>query len=226
MDSGAPPPARALGPGEAHALGWLAVALSNAIAIALLPYPGELAIRLIHHAFDFGQVLALALASLGVAWLWARFGGRRRWLAPLALAASALALSLATLVPDFTNFAERMDQPWLAYAGAALTSQAIPAAFVAGTLLASRRGRMLAVAATSGMLLTHYLVLVRAYPGIHLYWVWAAVTLFARAFRGAALPRRLARATVPSNAARAALGLAALGALARREPTRRIRTAE
>jgi arylsulfatase A-like enzyme len=216
MVSGAPLPARrALSAGEAHALGWLAVALSNAVAIALLPYPGAVAIRLIHHAFDFGQVLSLALASLGVAWVWSRLGNRGRKLAPLVLALAALALSLVTLVPDFTNFAERREQPWLAYAGAALTSQAVPAAFVAGGLLASRRGRIAAAALAGGMLLTHHLVLLRAYPGIHLYWVWAAVTLFGRSFSGAVLPSRLAAgSSLRGNVARAALGLASLGALA------------
>jgi arylsulfatase A-like enzyme len=215
MVSGAPLPARrALSTGEAHALGWLVVALSNAAAIAFLPYPGALSIRVVHHLFDFGQGLALALVSLGVGAAWPRFGSRGRNVAPFVLAAVALALSAVTLVPDFTNFAERMAQPWLAYAGGAMTSLVVPAAFVAGGRLASPRGRVAAAAVATGMLVVHHLVLIRAYPGIHLYWVWAAVTLFGRAFGGAPLPHRLARVTLPVPVARAALGIAALGALA------------
>ncbi|HEX6273199.1 MAG TPA: sulfatase [Polyangiaceae bacterium] len=210
----APPAPRSLRTGEAHALGWLVVALSNAVAIALLPYPGALSIRLTHHVFDFGQVLALALVSLGVGSVWPRFGARARKLAPFVLALFALALSAATLVPDFTNFAERLDHPWLAYAGAAMTSQAVPAAFVAGGRLASPRGRIAAGIIAFAMVFVHHVVLVRAYPGIHLYWVWTAVTLFGRAFSGAALPNRLASLTLRPSVIRAALGLAALGAVA------------
>ncbi|HEX6277716.1 MAG TPA: hypothetical protein VFZ53_31960, partial [Polyangiaceae bacterium] len=53
-----------LSPAQATLLGWLAVALWNAGDIARLPLRnGGLSARLLHHALDFGQVLAVALAS-------------------------------------------------------------------------------------------------------------------------------------------------------------------
>jgi arylsulfatase A-like enzyme len=179
-----------LGPAAAQALAWLVVAVSNLATISLLPFPvHHPATRFLHYWFDVSQMVALGLLAATVTWGWQRLLGERRLLATLALAGFALLLGLVALEPDFKNWSERIDHPWLSFVGAALASQSVPLALLVGRKLAKPRWRALGLALGLSVLSLHHVLLPGDYPGIHVFWVFAAATLMGASATGVPLPR-------------------------------------
>lgn len=205
-----------LGPAGAWLFAWTWVALVNQVALARLARPRTRALeRALHHAFDLGQLAALALLCAGVAGAWVRWGSKRRGAATAALAMASIAVGLIVLPDDFARFAERKDLPWAPWPMAAAVALAVPAAFLAG-MLARRRwlrpfGPVVAVAAA----VANHLVLEADYSGLHLALVWTAVAFAGSAMTGAVVPEVLVRrppraAAVVAEAAVALLAAATL----------------
>lgn len=192
MHGGAAAPDRpTLCPAAALGVAWLVVAVSNLAAISLLPFPvRHPATRFAHYWFDVSHMVAVGLLAVAVSWAWKRFVGERKLLATLGLAGFALVLGFVVLLPDFRNWSQRIHRPWFAFVAAALASQSVPLAHVAGRWLARPKWRIVAMVLGFAVLGLHHLLLPGDYFGIHVFWVFGAATLMGAALAGAALPSK------------------------------------
>jgi hypothetical protein len=209
-----PPPPETLGPARAWVLAWTFGALVNFAFIAALAWPkAGLRTRLLHHTFDLGHMLFLGLVAAGIATLWRRFGPARPIWALVALEIGAVAAGLVLLPEDLENFSRNFPgPPWLVMAALVTSAMtAIPAAVVAGGLLARRGLRPIAVAIGLAVFVVNNVVLSGDYPGGHFLFAWAAASLVASALTDAPPHRRLLRA---AEGRRSAVLLAAATALA------------
>lgn len=233
-----PPPSRLA---RGQFIGWTALGIVNAAVIAArLPLPrGGLGVRLFHHAYDAGQMLAVALLSAAAVEAWRRWGSRRRLLGYAALAAVALAVGAVVLPEDLGVLATKIPGPLLLWrvvlvSGVALTvpvAAAVTRALVersapAGgswiTRLWSRRFtralpsspglRALAALAGLALAVANHFVLDNDYPGVHLFCTWIAAMMIGIAASielPTLLPRRARLALHAVLALVAAVSLAA-----------------
>lgn len=189
---------RPLKPPVAALLGWLVVALWNAVGIARIPLsPRGSGIRLAHHATDLGHVLAIGLSIALLVALWRRAGARRstglprRW-AIAAIAGLSAGVSQITLRADLANGIERIDlfssQKWVLPSACAALSLAVPASFLAGVWLRQAGLRVLGLALGLGCILGNDFVLVSGYPGLHVLIATCGSTLLGTSLCGVRLP--------------------------------------
>ncbi len=179
-------------------VGAVAVALSNAVAIALVvPWPaGGVRVRLWHHVFDgvlllgLGALLSLpAAAAALVPRAWRNWKSTALgWLGLSVLATLAMQWTLGThlrrqAVSVLDGRAEALLYPLYL----ALCGLAIPAALLVGGLAGAHRYAALVPLALSvaGMVLGHA-VLRDDYPGVHAAIFWTSACLF-----GLAVARRI-----------------------------------
>jgi len=214
-----PAPLRSPAP-LAHLLAWTGLALINAIAIALLPTPaGGVWVRVLHHTYDAGHMLALGLVAALVSAAWNRFGRPRLTYAALALLAALVALIL--LKRDLAGFTEQIagerSADLVAFGLASIASLAVPAALWAGARLARGPLRAVGIALSLAGGAANAIVLQNDYPGVHLFLAWISASLAAGSLTDLPLPARL-RATRARRARRillAAVATASLGTIVR-----------
>jgi len=192
-----------------HCIAWVAAAVVNAAYIATLKMPpGGLKVRLAHHFYDAGQLLAVGLLSWAVILGWG--GARRKWAKLQSKRSSLVALTLLSIAvgyfalrPSFRGLAERIGfamgyaedaepepQQTLLYLALSLS---VPAAYFVGARMARRGWRWGAVGTALAALVMHERVIDGAYPGVHCYVSWSAATLAGTALSGTSL------ASVPSG---------------------------
>ncbi|MDI1482056.1 sulfatase [Polyangium sp. y55x31] len=184
---------------DAILLAWITAAVTNAITIARsFALPPRLVTRVLHHAFDTGQFLALGLASAGLVGLYVRFGRARPRTSAAVLVVLCLALGALVLPSDLATATERHAsghaawvQPALLVLSVSLLALTVPLAVLLGRLAARPYLRWLAVAAAAALLSANPVLLQGDYAGARLFVAFAAVALFAAALAGAALPARL-----------------------------------
>jgi arylsulfatase A-like enzyme len=208
-------------------LGWLGVAFGNAVAIAALPWGRSgVATRLVHLSFDLGHTLALGLVVLLLVAGWDRFGSSRRIVSVLALAAVSSAVFVVVLVPDLRGAVERWTDSTevdaLVVLAAILLALAVPAAVVAGRIVAHRLrfGRALGSAVALGLIVANHFLLVSGYPGAHLWIATVAATLLGASLAGRELGPRWAKRRTWSRPLLAAGTAAALASLLVPAPSR------
>jgi hypothetical protein len=183
-------PRQGLSPVQAALAGWLSVALWNAGDIAQLPLRTGAA-RALHHAIDFGHVLAVALATaLGIG-LRARF--RRRLASTAVVAVFAGALGPVVLSGDLEGALERLlpehASPWLSFVVCVAASQVVTACFALGRLGARASVRWFPTASGLALVALHAVVLKNGYPGVHVLLSACGATLVAASQSGAERPR-------------------------------------
>ena len=185
----APPP-----PTAPYLAGWIAVALVDAVVVAIeLPSRTKAAARAAVHFRDAFQLVALGLVATLLAMLARRVASRRPRLVLLAAAALAGAIGAVVLREDFSGPAERMPGP-VAVWGVALpivVAQAAPLSAVLGGLLARRWVRLLGVAFGVALAALHAISYPRSYEGTHLLAAAVAATLIGASLRGAAFVDRV-----------------------------------
>ena len=168
--------------------------LTSAAALASAPPSDQgLQVRGLHHLFQAGRLLALALVVLLGITAARRLGLLARRRGYLLLGALSLTVGAATLPDELPNFAGTVlpSAPLLAMWALALgVSGAVVAAAAVGRALARPGLRWLVVGAGAAVLLVHARVLAAGYPGAHLFMVAAAVAAIAGALVTARLPRR------------------------------------
>ena len=167
--------------------------LANAVALALTDAPMQgLRVRGLHHVYQAGRHLGVALLAAAVLVLCRRLRLLERRRGYLVLAAFALLVGAETLTEDLANFAGTVlpAAPQLAlWALVVVVAGGVVAAAAVGRWLARPRLRWLAVAGGAAVLFVHPFVLETGYPGAHLFLAAAAVALIAGALVTAALPR-------------------------------------
>ena len=215
-----------MSPSAAAALGWLLVALGNAVGIAAVPLAGlDPWTRLLHLLFDAGHTLSLALTAYGLTALWRSFGPARfRW-ALLVLALASTALFNLVLAKDLSGAVERWTNStevgWLIAIGCTLLALAVPTAVVIGRW-SSRFGyigRGLGVAVALGVVVANHHVLESGYAGAHFWLATLAATLLGASLTGLELGRAR-RVTAWSRPLLAAAVAAALVSLLVAPPSR------
>ena len=170
-----------------------ALLLANAVALALTDAPMQgLRVRGLHHVYQAGRHLGVALVAAVLLVLCRRLGLLERRRGYLVLAAVALLVGAQTLTEDLANFAGTLlpAAPQVAvWLLVAVVAGGVVAAAAVGRWLARPRWRWLAVVAGVLVLGVHPFVLETGYPGAHLFLAAAAVALIAAALVTAPLPR-------------------------------------
>ncbi len=196
---------REVSPELAIFLGWIALAATNAIFItAAVPRPPSgVLVRVLHHLFDAGHLLALgALSTLLVA-AFRRVRPRfaeRGLVSAIVISLVALGAGSLMLGPDLDNLSSRVAlQTRLAgiwpvvilnlLVGA--TSLGITLAWILGRVLARPLLRWLSLVAGIAAEVANELILKNDYEGGHFFLAWAAAVLIGASLEGAALPERL-----------------------------------
>jgi arylsulfatase A-like enzyme len=179
-------------------VGWLAVAIVNVVWIARMPlHAGAFQSRLVHVLYDFGQTMALGLASFGIVWAWTKWGPRRRRVFDyLGVALFAIAVFQFVLPEDLEGFVDR----WTDSRGgeptvralAAVLSLAILACFAFGRLLARGALRAIPVVSSFALIVANGYVLVNGYPGAHFWIACSGATLLSASLAGARVPPAVA----------------------------------
>jgi arylsulfatase A-like enzyme len=182
-----------LGAAGGQLLGFLALALLDALLIAVLvPRPPSLATRVFHHAYDAAQLLALGLAASTAVDVWQRRGPSRPFWAYLALAALGAAAGVPILSPDLhgavTTLTPGGDPTLWLGAFLILAGLGLAGAALLGRLLARPLVRFAGVAAGLAVGVANHLLLENDYPGVHFYAGWAAATLIGASLQGSLLP--------------------------------------
>lgn len=162
--------------------GWALVAAVNAVVIAVTPLPRAGAgPRVLHHAYDAGQLLALGVLSAAAVMLWQRVRAWSRALDAAANFACAAGLGGWMLVDDFDGFAGDLvgdGRAWLVIAlGVTAFALGVPLAALAGRRLARGRLRLIAVGAAVVLTAANHLVASHDYPGVHFFVAWWAAVL-------------------------------------------------
>lgn len=193
--------------GEAQFLGWVGAAAVNAVTILTLTMPsGGFSVRLKHHLYDAGQLLAFGL----LVWLavagWERFGLKRRFAGLAATAITTMGVGLFVLPPTLRGLAEQIGfafgyppeaepEPQLTLISLFFALSVPAAALVAGWLMqfATKRPkiRWALLAFSLAALVVNERLLSGEYEGVHFYISWSAVTIAGAALCGLTLPRRL-----------------------------------
>lgn len=177
--------------GAAQLVAWCALALVNQpMLVARLP-PAPLGTRLLHHAFDAGQLIALGVLSLGLVRLarqalsWLPCGRWRGHFSAGLLGGVGFAVAMATIGEDVSNLAMRLE------ARLALVRLAASLAFalvLVATLLWRRLTpaplRLAGLPVGAAVAAGNALVLVGDYPAVHLLVAWLAALLVGIAVEG------------------------------------------
>jgi hypothetical protein len=207
-----------IGPAGAKLVGFCALALENQVIVLLRGGGGRIGTRLLHHAYDAGQLVALGLFSFLGSLLAGRLIERVPRLGNTLLTRAGLLatavffVSLATVTDDVTNAAGRYGLPLTVAVLAASLAFAVALGVTAflGALTNRRARAALAVAGlTTGA--ANAFVLRGDYPAVHLMLGWFSALLVAQGVEGApfSLPRALSlRARHLSLVALAVLSLA------------------
>ncbi|MEO7329317.1 MAG: sulfatase-like hydrolase/transferase [Minicystis sp.] len=188
----------ALGAAGGVLFGFAALGMVNAVMIVVkVPLPHNLSVRVYHHVYDAGQMLALGLGASAVVELWSRWGPRRPVWGYLATALAAGLAAIPLLSADLTGAVTTLTpggNPTL-WLGLFLTASGIAVMMVAliGRLLARRYLRWLGVLLGLAAGVANHLLLENDYPGVHFYLTWVAALLIGASLHGAALPGFLAR---------------------------------
>ena len=199
-----------MGPSGAQLVGWSVLAAVNQLLLLTQPLPAPLGARLLHHAYDAGQLVLVGVLSFGAVELGQRMLGRfsriegARWASALAVALACFAVTMLTVEDDVTNAAGRHDVPvWLAMVAASSTFAVV---LGSATWLRAVRRRALRVAAASlgvALAVLNAFVLANDYPALHLALAWLAALLVAQG----------AEVVLPHVRARPIVQRTALGAL-------------
>lgn len=215
----APPPAGPerprLGAAAGQLGGWAALAALDAALIeAIVERPaGGARIRLLHHLYGAGNLLAVGLVAAALIGFWQRFGPRRPALAVLAVAALAVAVGVPALDGDFSGFAERIGGQRLArpiaIGAAAAVALAIPAAALL-CLLVARRPRVAPalVALAAALFVANLFIASGDYEAIHAFVAAVCATLIGGAIACVPRPAFLIRPSALRDRALAAAHLA------------------
>ena len=177
---------------------WASLAAINAgFLAATVPMPaGGAQVRVLHHLYDAGQLLALGFLLSGLFDAWGRWGPRRRWLGLPALFALAFGAGFFVLANDLDGAAGALFGPlWLSLslliAGAAMT---IPLAVALGSLLSKKWFLIpIGVLLGAGVAVANQLLLQNDYPGIHFYLAWVGASLIGMSVSGLSVPWVLVR---------------------------------
>lgn len=200
--------------GVAIVLGWLVVALANAVMITTKPLPpAGIGVRLQHHLFDLGQLLAIALACAGFVAVWRRWGSRRNVLACVCIGLLAVLAACAVVPDDLESFSYRLfpdHERDVQVLGAVVLGAAVGVAAFVGSRLRRPRLRWLGIGLGAAAAAMNHVVLERGYPAAHLFLACAAATLAGSSIvgsRGWSWPRslRIGATVVALAAAGAAL---------------------
>ena len=198
-------------------LAWVGLAVVNAVFIARLKSQGPASVRVLHHLFDAGQLLAAGALSFAVVRAWERLVPPRRAWAYGALGVASAALAWAFLRTDLANFAERVGHARANIVLTILTLGAgvmIPAAAFTGRRIALPAMRWAGIGTALLGAVANNVVLHNDYRGVHLFISIAAAVHAGSCLVGAPLPAALARVTSSRALALASQGVLALAALA------------
>jgi hypothetical protein len=209
---------------SAHVLAWTGLALVNAVAIGFLPVPaGGTWIRVLHHVYDAGHMIAIGLVASLLSAAWERFGPARPLVKYAALAALSAVIAVALLKRDLAGFAEQIAgessaEP-VAIGLAVIASLAVPGALALGARLAHGPFRAAGIALSLAGGAANAIFLQNDYPGVHFFLAWISASIAAGSITGIALPRRLRATSARSKIARritfAAVAIASLGTIVR-----------
>lgn len=210
-----------LGLAWAHLLGWVALAIINALVIALtvpLTASGGLSGRMSHHAYDLGHMLALGMLSHVAALGWERWApGRVRRAAPILLGLVAFVVALGVMGDDLAGLLQRQSGhggklPW--YIGACALAAMVTGALAYAARRLDRPGyRWIAVAPAVGLAVANHFMLQFNYPATHFFAAWIAALILGNALAGAAVPLRPRVSRRVGIAARVVVGAACLAAV-------------
>ncbi len=173
--------------------GWAVIALVNTLAIAVLvPWPAQgWSVRILHHGYDIGHLLALGFATAAVVAIWLRRGPRHRVWTYLAQFATAAVLCFVILEEDLAGLARMLGDErgsdWLLYLLLVAAAAAIPLCVRIGRGLARPGLRWLAVAAAIAGAGLNSFVFPNSYDGLHFWLGWLSATLAGAALSGAEL---------------------------------------
>jgi hypothetical protein len=200
-------------------LGWVVVGLANVVSIARIPLRRTpLEERLLHHLFDFGQMLALGIAFYGAVWLVTRFGPKRLHFRALLLAGLSVAASVGLLGEDLGGLAERLvgpDASWGLVLSCAVVGLTVPAAWVGAMLLPQKPWlRLLPLLLGVAFVVANDRVLVNGYPDLHFWIAILGATSIGAGATGLPLGRSFVRFASRVTPRRARVALGALAALA------------
>lgn len=213
--------------------GFAVIALVDAVCIeAFVPRPlAGLSVRLLHHAYDAGHLLAMGLASAALLAAWLRFRPTvlRRGVFTFALLAGlALTVGDLVLVEDLDNLAARIslllhkEGHWptiLLNLLIGATAAGIPIAALVGWSCARPKLRWLPVALGVAAAVVNERILRHDYDGAHLFLAWAAALLAGVPLAGLEIPPRLVPGRRVRGALFATVGLASLASLLVRPTT-------
>lgn len=172
-------------------MAWTCVGLVNVAVICGTPLPpGGVWVRLSHHFFDFGHMVAVGCLSWLLAHAWRRWGPDHSILGYLALTGVAVLVGYVALPTDLHGFAARFGRPFAVWHNLfiVVVSLGIPAAAVLGQWLRRRWWRWLPISLGLGLAIATHFVLRHDYPGAHIMLAWGAVTLASSALVGARWP--------------------------------------
>ena len=193
-----------LGAAGGQLVAWGLVALSNGILISLFaPMPDARArVRIPHHLFSAGHMLALGFASYWAVCGASRLLPRRLWVRLLAVAALAAVVAALTTGNDLSNFIEKQTAagsrvPWRPLFAVGI-GVAVALVAAIGHLFARPWLRWVAVAGgVAGAVANHY-VLAATYPAFHFFVAWCGAVLAGAALATLRIPRiRGARLATP-----------------------------
>lgn len=208
---------KVLDPAMAQLGGWLALALVNQVVIPLALPAVSGATRIVHHAVDAGQLLALGALS----WLVVRgasFAARRarfslegRARQALLIGAAGLSVGLFTAGDDVSNLAERLDSPqWLLTLGLALVFALVLGASRFLRAFTHPFARAALALAGAGLAVANALSLPADYFACHLTAAWLGALLIGYALEGLTVPWLGPRAHQLAGPVLGVAGLAAL----------------
>jgi hypothetical protein len=181
--------------GAAHFAGWAGAAVVNAVAIMTLTVPyGGISVRLMHHLYSGGQLLALGLLTWLAIALWERYGAADRFAGLAMTAATAVGAGLFVLPQTLRAIAERIGyefgRPWEEDPQPQLTmiivffALSVPVAAFAAQWLLKRLKNRWPLIGFSIVALCINESLPGSRPGVHLFVSWSAVTIAGVSLRG------------------------------------------
>jgi hypothetical protein len=184
-----------MGPGGAKLVGWSVLAAINQLLISVRPVPVPLDARLLHHAYDAGQLLFVGVVSFAAVELARRVLARfprldgARWPRALGVAVACFAVSMLTVKDDVTNAAARHGVPlWLAMVVASVSFSVVLGATTWLRAFRMHAVRVFAACIGVAVAVSNAFVLPNDYPAAHLMLAWLAALLVAQGAE-AVLPR-------------------------------------
>ncbi len=183
-----------LGLPSAELIAGIGLALLNAYFVARLGGKTPQSARLLHHAFDAGQLIAIGAFGALIVRGFRRVAPKGRVWSLGALGLCSIVLAWIFVRPDLANFSDRIGgrSADLLWVGATLgVATWLPAAVEIGSRLAVPRARWLGVTLAASIAFANERVLRDDYRGAHLFFALSAALLAASSLEGLELPRRL-----------------------------------